>query len=76
MEWTTEQPTKLGLYWAINPRMKPTGAVMVQVSDCDDGLAAMEMGYEFWGDLDEYTHWMGPIEEPGPPDNFYANLIG
>jgi hypothetical protein len=67
MEWTTEQPTKTGLYWAFDG----LNVVAVDVYKSNGGtvdLIGFELGsdYESMRYLDEYTHWM-PLEQPEPP---------
>lgn len=62
MEWTTEQPTKDGLYWAFDG----------QTVSMADVLGAYVYGLgERYGSpvahVNDYTHWMGPLESPAPP---------
>jgi len=65
MNWTKEQPTKGGFYWAFD------GKEVVPVDLYWDGsiLVAFELGdpYDIPLDLNNFTHFMGPMEPPEPP---------
>jgi len=65
-KWTTEKPTKIGWYWAnwicgeirvvkvIDDKWNP-GGLSVYGDECDYRLK-------------DFTHWLGPLHEPEPPE--------
>ena len=60
-KWTTDKPTQEGYYWAWD------GATvdMVDIRMLGELVAFIEdIEYE----LDEFTHWIGPLEKPEPPN--------
>ena len=68
-KWKTAPPTKPGWYWA---RDKETFLQIVRVFLADHGNAGNRL--EVWLDtyeseeLSDYTHWLGPLPVPEPPD--------
>ncbi len=60
-EWTTEPPTVEGLYFA--KHKKGDGPMWVYF----DGKEVLHFDYEGAADVSDFSHWLGPIPEPGPP---------
>ena len=65
--WTTNKPTVEGWYWAkimFENRWDEVRAVRVISSE----LAGLEVyGDEVNYNIDDFTHWIGPIKEPDSP---------
>ena len=66
MEWTTDKPTKPGLYWAHDDI---DGVVPVDIYLLDDKLILVELGrdYGLLSHENDYDYFMGPIPQPEPP---------
>ena len=77
LEWTTDPPKSEGVYWAYR---KENGVEIAEVIiayeyGIDLGVEPKQVGFEcltiyddFRRDLNYYTHWMGPLIEPAPPE--------
>ena len=70
--WSTEIPTELGFYWAINNGGHVRAVRLAwKYDDPLNVLTVMEFGEsrEKWRKLEpgEYTHWIGPIHQPKAP---------
>lgn len=59
--WTTDKPTKPGLYWA---SQLGYGPIMVEVETDLDGLIVIKFGMDGCEYLSEYDKWAGPLEPP------------
>jgi hypothetical protein len=77
MQWTKQQPTASGFYWAI-PSKGEGGAtdeqegrvprpVKVQHNEYLKRMLILECGKEEEFYVDQYEWWMGPIEVPSGP---------
>ena len=73
-EWTTSQPTTSGYYWAFD------GDEVVFAEVFGDKLKPTATGVEWewiacahadideeWRSLSDFTHWIGPLPRPEPP---------
>jgi hypothetical protein len=69
MEWTTEQPTKEGWYWAFGI-LKDWGGereVLLVVNVIPyNAPPYVQVDLENWS-IKEFTHWMGPLTTPPLP---------
>jgi hypothetical protein len=71
-KWSTNMPIKPGTYWACNMKYRKdiVDAIQVDLVEWDDGTSAMlcqRIGSDDWRDLDDYTHFIGPLQLPEPP---------
>jgi hypothetical protein len=79
MEWTTEQPTTEGIYWAARksrtiPESDKWDIAVVEVvepfrnefTSLKEGLYYYSFGDEQASSIDYFTHWY-PLELPEPP---------
>jgi hypothetical protein len=64
--WHTEAPTVPGWYWAANPSTA-TPPVVVEVCHGAGCFWALMPGEYSSVELSYFTHWLGPIDEPGAP---------
>ena len=66
-EWTTKAPSQPGVYWAyaegydetvlhVDVRCEDENTLVVWVEDCKYPLS-------------EFTHWIGPLLKPEPPND-------
>lgn len=72
MTWTTEKPTEDGLWWAFDgENVVPVDLYVTEfeVPGRQARMAAFELGsnYDVPRALEEFTHWMGPLLPPEPP---------
>lgn len=63
LEWTTTPPTVEGWYWV---KEKGNGFTMAFVK-YKRGHFEIWIDGEYRNDYEEYTHWLGPLPEPEPP---------
>lgn len=63
MEWTDETPTQLGWYWVWDG--ETIDMAEVAYWSFDDHYSIM-IGDIQW-DLNDFTHFIGPIPQPEPP---------
>ena len=75
-EWTKDQPTESGLYWAVycgrewftGQRVEPrVELVEVNFGYAGMQLAVISLGSEIREPLSEFIRWMGPLPVPAPP---------
>lgn len=72
MEWTTEQPTQLGYYWALNKRHErmTVGLSIVEVAEHAFMGQVKTMAYDLGQacELSDFSHWLGPLPVPELPN--------
>jgi len=61
MEWTTEKPTQDGFYWVWNGHERNMAEVI------KDGTQFQVWIEDGWCRPDKFTHFIGPLPEPEPP---------
>lgn len=74
-EWTTETPTRYGLYWCWSEEQICVRYVEVSIAMDWQRLKGIKEGDAYIDVPDEYpqpartyaTHWQGPLPEPAPP---------
>ena len=69
LKWTTEPPTQTGLYRAI---AKDNGmAYWVELTDLGNiGIFSVYyFGNNVMYSVSDFTHWLGPLPVPEPPEN-------
>lgn len=67
LKWTTEKPTKPGVYWAFNGNEVFPVDVSFGRGSCEiHGLGDYYSEMMIYGS-DFFTHWMGPLQPPEPP---------
>lgn len=59
LEWTTNQPTQEGWYWA---KHEDYGKSIVMVIKGEGSVAC-----DLLLSLEGFTHWLGPLPEPEAP---------
>ncbi len=74
MEWSTQPPTKTGVYWVLNKdRKRPNLASVFSVGHTEDLLVRYLYGDssladEMDGAMAKYQFWYGPLEFPAMPE--------
>ena len=65
MKWTTEKPSKDGWYWARGMFRFTTNKSeeVIEIVRVENG-DAYPNGTEINTPIDQYTHWIGPLEVP------------
>lgn len=64
LQWKTEKPKAWGYFYANHYRL---GVVMVEVRDPDGYVAAWLTAEGIPFEIKEFTHWLGPLPIPEPP---------
>jgi hypothetical protein len=74
LTWTTDKPTEPGGYWAYGKDVHGRGPY-VWIVEVDKYNGRMDIVFRVFGDeydpeieWKDITHWMGPLEEPEPPE--------
>lgn len=71
-KWTTEQPTRLGYYWALNKRHEKmtVGLAIVEVAEHVFMGQVKAMAYVLGQvcELSDFSHWLGPLPVPELPN--------
>ncbi len=62
LEWTTEPPKEVGWYWA---ERKDRQREIIFIDPWNK--SAYRVGQNAYVLKSEFTHWLGPIPEPEPP---------
>lgn len=72
MQWTTDKPHASGCYWAYNIKGLYFVKVQKSLSENEPDIVLTETtAYS----LRDFTHWIGPIQEPDPPAEFFIQVI-
>jgi hypothetical protein len=69
-KWTTEKPTRVGLYWVWDeecPDILPTIMLIRATSIRNMTLVAAEPGFKRTYDLSDFSHFSERLDRPQPP---------
>ena len=67
-EWTTTPPTELGWYWGfLSDRRLKIRIVLIYWIGGGYSIHKPGFLYDWEPDLKRFTHWLGPLSIPEPP---------
>lgn len=66
-QWKTAPPTVDGWYWVSADWRDDAFQVFVDTTHLQSKIIVWVAGSDVWSEIEEFTHWLGPLPVPAPP---------